>query len=73
KIKNTKELKTLPREERQGEIKDSFSASLNAGDRVCIVDDVTASGATLSEMASALKNAGASYACAVVVAVYLHS
>ena len=71
KIRNTRELKTLPREERHEEIKDSFGASLNGGERVCIVDDVTASGATLSEITSALKNAGAAYVCAAVVAVYL--
>lgn len=70
KIKATKELKTLPREERRKEIEDSFSAALSGGERLCIVDDVTASGATLGEISKVLKEAGASYVCAVVVAVY---
>ncbi|MCL1972008.1 MAG: hypothetical protein FWG57_03345 [Endomicrobia bacterium] len=70
KIKITKELKTLPREERHKEIEDSFIASLNGGERVCIVDDVTASGATLGEISKALKESGAAYISAVVAAVY---
>jgi predicted amidophosphoribosyltransferase len=70
KIKITKELKTLPREERHKEIKDSFSALLSGGEKICIIDDVTASGATLGEISKALKEAGASYVSAAVVAVY---
>ena len=70
KIKATKELNTLPREERRKEIEDSFSAALSGGERLCIVDDVTSSGATLGEISKVLKEAGASYVCAVVVAVY---
>jgi len=70
KIKITKELKNLPREERHKEIEDSFTASLAGGEKVCIVDDVTASGATLEEIAKALKEAGASYISAAVAAVY---
>ena len=71
KIKHTKELKTLPREERHKEIENSFSAKLTGGEKVCIIDDVTASGATLAEIAKALKNAGAAFICASVVAVYI--
>lgn len=70
KIKITKELKNLPRDERHKEIEDSFTASLNGGEKICIVDDVTASGATLFEITKALKEAGASFVSAVVVAVY---
>lgn len=70
KTKVTKELKTLPREERHKEIEDSFTASLKGGERICIIDDVTASGATLFEISKALKEAGASYVCAAVAAVY---
>lgn len=71
KIKHTKELKTLPREERHKEIEDSFSAKLAGGERICIIDDVSASGATLEEISKALKNAGAAFICASVVAVYI--
>ena len=70
KIKITKELKTLPREERHKEIENSFTASLVGGERICIVDDVTASGATLGEISKALNKSGASYISAAVVAIY---
>ncbi len=72
KIRQTKELKTLPREERHGEIKNSFSSRLKGGEKICIVDDVTASGATLEEISTTLKKTGASFISAVVVAVYTH-
>ena len=70
-IKQTKELKTLPREDRHKEIEDSFCAVLKGGERICIIDDVTASGATLGEIAKILKEAGASFINAAVVAVYI--
>ena len=70
KTKQTKELKNLPREERSKEIENSFTANPESGAKICIVDDVTASGATLGEISKALKQAGASYVCAAVVAVY---
>jgi predicted amidophosphoribosyltransferase len=70
KIKITKELKTLPREERHKEIEDSFTALLNGGERICIVDDVTASGATLGEISKALKQSGALHVSAAVIAAY---
>ncbi len=71
KIKHTKQLKTLPNEERFKEIENSFSAKLAGGEKICIIDDVTASGATLEEITKVLKTAGASYVCASVVAAYI--
>ncbi|MDR2426648.1 MAG: hypothetical protein LBD46_05665 [Endomicrobium sp.] len=70
KIKVIKELKTLPEKERYKEIKNSFTASLKGGERICIVDDVTASGATLSEISKILKYAGASCIYAAVIVSY---
>lgn len=69
KIKETKELKTLPIESRHIEIKNSFRSCSNQDMRICIVDDVCVSGATLSEMSKTLKGSGASYICAATVAV----
>ena len=69
KIKSTRELKTLPRQERAKEIKNSFTARLKGGERICVVDDVSASGATLNEISSAFKKAGAPHVCAVVAAI----
>jgi predicted amidophosphoribosyltransferase len=71
KIRHTKELKTLPRDERHKEIEDSFTASFAEGKKICVIDDVTASGATLGEIAKVLKDSGASYVCAAVIAVYM--
>jgi predicted amidophosphoribosyltransferase len=67
KIKITKELKSLPRDLRKTEIKDSFTAFLSGGERICVIDDVSASGATICEISKTLKNSGAAYVCAAVV------
>lgn len=50
KIKKTKKLKTLSQEERLQEIDSAFKINLNNNLRVCIVDDVLSSGATLQEI-----------------------
>jgi predicted amidophosphoribosyltransferase len=69
KIRTTKELKMLPRDERYEEIQNSFAASLKGGERICVVDDALYSGATLNEISGTLKKAGALYVSGAVVAV----
>ncbi|MDR1696281.1 MAG: hypothetical protein LBR69_06620 [Endomicrobium sp.] len=71
KIKPTKEIKMLPKEERAEEIANSFRAKLSGNEKICIIDDVCASGATLNEASRTLKSAGASFVCSAVAAVYL--
>ncbi|MCL2799041.1 MAG: hypothetical protein FWD54_01995 [Endomicrobia bacterium] len=71
KIKFTKEIKTLPKEERRKEIEKSFVAKLAGNERVCIIDDVCASGATLNEVSKVLKAAGVSSVCCAVAALYV--
>ena len=71
KVRLTKELKTLPRQERGKEIENSFRAELSGGERICVIDDVFASGATLNEVSKVLKSAGASFVCSAVAALYI--
>ncbi len=53
-------------------VKDAFAVRSDhrfAGRRICLVDDIKTSGATLNECAKTLKQAGAEQVCALVLAV----
>ena len=68
KIRETREQKTLSREERMKNLKDSFALSDKkavSGKTVLLVDDVTTTGSTLSEVAEVLRKAGNKVICAV--------
>jgi ComF family protein len=72
-IKNTAVQATLPRDTRIHNLRGAFiaaplTASLLKGTRVCLVDDVTTTTATLSAAAQALRQAGAHEVHAVVFA-----
>lgn len=58
KIKKTKKLKTIPHKERIKEIDSAFKVNLAMNLKICIVDDVLSSGATLHEAVKVLLNAG---------------
>jgi predicted amidophosphoribosyltransferase len=70
KIKITRELKRLQMELRPNEIEGSFAAFLSGGEKICVIDDVYASGATLGEISKTLKRAGAAYVCAAAAALF---
>ena len=57
KIKDTKKLKILPNSNRLLEISSAFKLNNDKYKRICIVDDVYASGATIQEMVKTLNNA----------------
>jgi ComF family protein len=60
---------TLPRTDRASNVRDAFTASAAARERsLLIVDDVCTTAETLRACAAALRKAGASRVCAVVVA-----
>lgn len=68
KIRETREQKTLSREERMKNLKGSFAMSKRkalSGRTVLLVDDVTTTGSTLSEVAEVLRKAGNEVICAV--------
>lgn len=68
KIRETSEQKTLSREERMKNLKGSFAMSKRkavSGKTVLLVDDVTTTGSTLSEVAEVLRKAGNEVICAV--------
>jgi ComF family protein len=72
-IKNTAVQATLPRDTRIHNLRGAFiaaplTASLLKGTRVCLVDDVTTTTATLSAAAQALRQAGVHQVDAVVFA-----
>jgi ComF family protein len=72
-IKNTAVQATLPRDTRIHNLRGAFiaeplTASLLKGTRVCLVDDVTTTTATLSAAAQALRQAGAHQVHAIVFA-----
>jgi ComF family protein len=59
----------LPREERRRNVRGAFrSPAIQVPERVAVVDDVMTSGATLHEVASALKRQGAKYVCNWILA-----
>lgn len=59
----------LPQDERRRNVRGAFAARANvAGLRVAVVDDVMTTGATLDEVAAALKRAGAASVLNLVVA-----
>jgi len=73
KIKNTPAQHTLPRQERLAALVDAFAvdpllAPSLKGQRVVLVDDVMTTGASLTHAARALKAAGASQVCGLVLA-----
>jgi len=56
KIKDTKKLKILHNSNRFSEISSAFKLNNDKYKRICIVDDVYASGATIQEIVKTLKN-----------------
>lgn len=71
-VRRTEPMFGLSAAERRANVFDAFCAEKDAplpGARVLIVDDVLTTGATLSECARTLKDAGAERVCAAVLAV----
>lgn len=58
KIKNTKKMKVLPAGERFSAISSAFKISAGKYKRICIVDDVYSSGATVGEIIKTFNNSG---------------
>ena len=71
KIRETREQKTLSREERKLNMKDAFQITENiSGKRILLVDDITTTGSTLSEVAVLLRKNGAeNVICSAVMKV----
>jgi predicted amidophosphoribosyltransferase len=68
KIAPSKEVKFLPHAARASEIKNTFKVNGNfKGAKICIIDDVIASGATMSEAAGVFKAAGAVFVSGAAV------
>jgi ComF family protein len=60
-IKATKAQATLPAEHRRGNIKDAFTAKNSLrGQHIALLDDVTTTGCSMTELAKTCKKAGAS-------------
>ena len=71
-IRNTERQWSLTPHKRKRNVKDAFAVRKGhefTGKRVCLIDDITTSGATLNECARTLKDAGADKVYALVVAV----
>ena len=71
-IRNTERQWSLSTFKRKRNVKDAFAVRKGhefAGRRICLIDDITTSGATLNECARTLKDAGADKVYALVVAV----
>lgn len=71
-IRNTPPQTTLTQSRRRDNIRGAFSVRQNgklAGKNICLVDDVTTSGATLQTAAKELKKAGAATVGALVICV----
>ncbi len=58
KTKKTKKLKTIPQSERSREISSAFEVNFNEYRKICIVDDILASGATLKEVVTTFEKSG---------------
>lgn len=58
KIKDTKKLKTLPDSDRISEISSAFQLNTDKYKRICIVDDVYSSGATVDEIIRTFNKSG---------------
>ncbi|MDE5861409.1 MAG: ComF family protein [Ruminococcus sp.] len=71
KIRETKEQKTLSREERKLNLKNVFEVTENiSGKRILLIDDITTTGSTLSEIAVLLRKNGAeNVICSAVMKV----
>ncbi|MDE6796406.1 MAG: ComF family protein, partial [Ruminococcus sp.] len=71
KIRETKEQKTLNREERKLNLKNAFEVTENiSGKRILLIDDITTTGSTLSEIAVLLRKNGAeNVICSAVMKV----
>ncbi|MCL2389616.1 MAG: phosphoribosyltransferase [Elusimicrobia bacterium] len=64
----SKEVKFLPPQTRKQEIENTFNITQNIkGAKICIIDDVLATGATISTVAGLLKNVGAQKVYAGIV------
>jgi ComF family protein len=72
--KNTKDQTNLSREQREENVRDAFVVScpeMTKGKNVILVDDVITTGATLSECARMLKQAGAEKVLGMTIAVVI--
>ncbi|MDE6034878.1 MAG: ComF family protein [Ruminococcus sp.] len=71
KIRETREQKTLDREERKINLKDAFQVTENvSGKKILLIDDITTTGSTLSEIALLLRKNGAeNVICSAVMKV----
>lgn len=71
KIRETEEQKTLSREGRKLNLKDAFQVTENiSGKRILLIDDITTTGSTLSEIAVLLRKNGAeNVICSAVMKV----
>ncbi len=68
-LRETRPQMQLPREDRLHNLQGAFAVNARFdGRRVCIVDDVTTTGATLAACAEALRQAGAKSVCSTVIA-----
>lgn len=70
-IKNTRTQVTLPRKQRRDNVRGAFvcdKTELVAGKKIVLIDDVSTTGSTLSELAGVLRRAGAVDVSALVFA-----
>lgn len=72
-IKNTKTQTKLAEKERLENMKGAFQSIENVHGKVVLIDDVLTTGATTSECASVLREAGASNVCVLTFACSIHN
>jgi ComF family protein len=70
-VRSTRAQSGVPSDSRRVNVKGAFEAVRPIPDRVILVDDIATSGATLETSAAVLRNAGASWVEAAVVATEL--
>ncbi|MDD4166910.1 MAG: hypothetical protein PHN29_07810 [Endomicrobiaceae bacterium] len=69
KIKDTRKLRTIPENERLSEIDSAFRINKPLYKRICIVDDVYSSGATMAEIVKTFNKSGITEIYAAVLVV----
>lgn len=69
KIRDTRKLRTIPENERVSEIDSAFRINKTLYKRICIVDDVYSSGATMAEIVKTLNKSGITEIYAAVLVV----